>query len=244
VAVLFRAHDSADFFIPITLKRAAGGDMPTRNPISLRTSLIAIAAVLSLQVLAGTVTAQSLPAGAVRFVTAPDSGSNQARYRVREQLAGVDFPSDAIGKTTKVAGQIVFDANGAVLKEHSKFTVNVAALASDRDRRDNFIRRNSLQTEQFPNVTFVPVAVTGLKSPLPDSGDVAFRMTGDLTVRDQTRLVTWNVLAKIKQGAVTGSAVTMFTFAEFGMTKPRVQSVLTVNDEITLELDFRLLPQK
>ncbi|MEX2283895.1 MAG: YceI family protein [Gemmatimonadota bacterium] len=219
--------------------------MSTRNTLFFRTSLSAIAAVLSLQTFAGTVTAQSaVPAGSIRFVTAPDSSSNQARYRVREQLANVDFPNDAIGKTSRVEGQIVFDANGTVLKEHSKFTVNVAALASDRDRRDNFIRRNVLQTEQFPNVTFVPVAVTGLKFPLPDSADVAFRMTGDLTVRDQTRLVTWNVMAKIKQGVVTGWATTMFTFAEMAMTKPRVQSVLTVSDEIKLELDFKLLPQK
>jgi polyisoprenoid-binding protein YceI len=218
--------------------------MTTRNTFSLRTSLIAIPAILSLQVMAGAVTAQSAPAGAIRFVTAPDTTSNQARYRVREQLASIDFPSDAIGKTNKVQGEIVFDANGTVLKELSKFTVNVASLASDRDRRDGYVRRSTLQTEQFPNVTFVPTAITGLKFPLPDSADVGFKMTGDLTVRDQTRLVTWLVLAKIKQGVVTGTANTMFTFAELGMTKPRVQSVLTVNDEIKLELDFKLVQQK
>ena len=220
--------------------------MPTCKNFLLRTVVVAIAAVVSLQTMAGTVTAQSsgLPAGSLRFVIAPDSGTSQARYRVREQLAGVDFPNDAIGKTSKVEGQIVFDANGAVLKEHSKITVHVASLASDRDRRDNYIRRNLLQTEQFPNVTFVPVAVTGLKFPLADSADVAFRMTGDLTVRDQTKLVTWNVMAKLKPGVVTGSAITMFTFTEMGLTKPRVQSVLSVNDEITLELDFKLIPQK
>lgn len=219
--------------------------MPSRNTRRIRSALSAIAAVLSLQVLAVSVTAQSAPpAGSIRFVIAPDSLANQARYRVREQLVNVDFPNDAIGKTNKVSGQIVFNADGTVLKEHSKFTVHVASLASDRDRRDNYIRRSTLQTEQFPNVTFVPVAITGLKFPLPDSADVAFRMTGDLTVRDQTRLVTWNVMAKILRGVVTGSANTMFTFTEFAMNKPRVQSVMSVNDEIKLELDFKLLQQK
>ncbi len=219
--------------------------MSTCNTFRLRTCLVAFATVVLMQAVAGSVVAQSAPpAGSLRFATTPDSVSNQARYRVREQLANVDFPNDAIGKTTKVEGQIVFDANGTVLKEHSKFTVNVAALASDRDRRDNYIRRNVLQTEQFPNVTFVPAAITGLKFPLPDSADVAFRMTGDLTVRDQTRLVTWNAMARIRQGVVTGWANTMFTFAEFAMPKPRVQSVLSVNDDIKLELDFKLVPQK
>jgi polyisoprenoid-binding protein YceI len=181
----------------------------------------------------------------LKFVIAPDTLANQARYRVREQLANVDFPNDAIGKTNKITGQIVFNADGTVSKEQSKFTINVASLTSPRDRRDNFIKRNTLQTEQYPNVTFVPVAVTGLRFPLPDSADVAFKMTGDLTIRDQTKLVTWNVMAKLKPGGeVIGAATTMFTFTELGLTKPRVQSVLSVNDEITLEFDFKMIPQK
>jgi hypothetical protein len=65
---------------------------------------------------------------------------------------------------------------------------------------------------------------------------------GDLTVRDQTRPVTWEVTAKLVQGVLTGQATTQFTFADFAINKPRVASVLSVNDDIRLELDFRLLP--
>jgi hypothetical protein len=38
-----------------------------------------------------------------------------------------------------------------------------------------------------------------------------------------------------------GSAVTSFTFADFGMTVPRVSVVLSVEETIKLELDFHLV---
>src|SRR5215216_6262618 len=46
----------------------------------------------------------------LRFVIAPEG--NEARYRVREQLAGVDLPSDAVGVTKGVSGQILVESDG------------------------------------------------------------------------------------------------------------------------------------
>ncbi|MGH8434988.1 MAG: YceI family protein [Pseudomonas sp.] len=175
-----------------------------------------------------------------RFVIAPEG--TEARYRVREQLAGIDFPSDAVGKTTQVQGRIVVDPKGAIVQQESKFTVDMASLTTDSDRRDNFVRRNTLQTAQYATAVFVPREFRGLRFPLAASGDVTFQIVGDLTVRDQTRPATWDVTAKLTQGAITGKANTKFTFADFGMTKPRVRSVLSVDDDIKLELDFRLVP--
>jgi polyisoprenoid-binding protein YceI len=181
----------------------------------------------------------TIPADTGRYVLAPQG--TEARYRVREQLAGIDFPSDAVGKTSKVEGQIVVDAKGAVVAEQSKFTVDLASLVTDSDRRDNFVRRNTLQTEQFATAVFVPREFKGLRFPLAPNTDIKFQMVGDLTIRDQTKPVTWEVTAKLVQGAITGQANTKFTFADFAMTKPRVRSVLSVDDDIKLELDFRLV---
>ena len=177
-----------------------------------------------------------------RYVIMADG--SEARFRVREQLARIDFPSDAIGKTNKVEGQIVFSDKGAIVKDQSKFTVDVTNLVSDSDRRDNFVRRQTLQTAQFPTVTFVPAEAKGLKFPLPASGEVTFQLVGDLTVRDQTRPVTWDVKATVGGGMIMGQANTKFTFADFAMTKPKVASVLSVDDDIKLELDFHMMPAK
>ena len=45
-------------------------------------------------------------------------------------------------------------------------------------------------------------------------------------------------------GRVTGTATTMFPFAEFGLTQPRVPVVLSVSDSIKLEYTFALVPKQ
>src|SRR5688500_9467520 len=181
---------------------------------------------------AASVAAQAVNGG-TRFVLAPQG--NEARYRVREQLAGIDLPSDAVGKTTAVTGGIVVDANGAVVKDQSKFTIDLNTLVSDADRRDNYLRRNTLQTAEHAHALFVASELKGLGFRLAQSGDVTFQMSGDLTLRGVTRPVTWDVTAKVSNGSIQGEAKTKFTFAQFELTKPSVRSVLSVEDEIRLE---------
>lgn len=176
--------------------------------------------------------------GGVRFELVPDQ--SEARYRVTEQLANLNLPNDAIGKTKNISGAIVLDADGQVDPAESGFVVDVSTLQSDQSRRDNFLRRSTLQTEQYPTVTFVPKAISGLPWPLPETGDFNFQMTGDLTIRDVTREVTWTVTGTLENGTAVGQAVTQFTFADFNLDQPRVPIVLSIVDEINLELDVTM----
>ncbi len=176
----------------------------------------------------------------IRLTTAPEG--NEARFRVREQLASVSFPSDAIGSTTAITGTIVFEPNGAIVKDNSSFTVDLTTLKSNSDRRDNYIRRRTLETETHPNALFVPTSFLGLPDTLPANGHIAFQLTGDLTVHGVTRPVTWTVTARAENGIYSGNATTGFKFDYFEMAVPRVASVLSVVDSITLEYDFRLIP--
>jgi polyisoprenoid-binding protein YceI len=181
------------------------------------------------------------PPVTVRLVVAPEG--NEARYRVREQLAGVDLPNDAVGRTTAVTGVLVLDKTGAIVASQSEFTIDLSTLASDQARRDNYVRRNTLLTAEYPRAVFVPTAVSGLTFPLPAAGEAKFQVVGNLTLRAVTRPVTWDVTARFDNGTVTGVAQTKFTFAEFEMTKPRVARVLSVDDDIRLEYEFRLVPE-
>jgi hypothetical protein len=90
----------------------------------------------------------------LQLVVAPDG--NEARYRIREQLVGVDLPNDAIGATSDVSGGIAFDPTGKLVPSSSKFVVNVGALKSDRDRRDGYVRGRILETSQYPTVELTP----------------------------------------------------------------------------------------
>jgi len=167
-------------------------------------------------------------------------GQSEARYRVREQLAGKDLPNDAVGVTQAVSGQIVVNADGTLVPGASKFEVDVTGLRSDQARRDGFVSRNVLQTGQHPVVTFVPTEVTGLPAPLPDSGEGSFQMTGDLTILGTTKPVTWEVTLQRDAGTLAAQAGTSFTFTDFGIPQPRVPVVLSVDETIKLEADLTL----
>jgi polyisoprenoid-binding protein YceI len=182
------------------------------------------------------------PRQRLSYVVAPEG--NEARYRVQEQLVGVDLPGDAVGRTSKIEGGIVIEGNGTIVKEESKFVVDLASLATDQQMRDNYVRRNTLQTEQHPRATFVPTAFRGLPSPIPTSGEVKFQLVGELTLRGITKPVTWEVTATNSVGQISGNATTRFKFGDFEMQQPRVRRVLSVQDDIRLEYDFRLMPKK
>ena len=178
----------------------------------------------------------------LRFVLAPEG--NEARFRVREQLVGFDLPNDAIGSTAKIDGALMLGANGQIMRDSSRFTVDLTTLTSDRSQRDGYIKRRTIVTDSFPTAVFVPTSAQDLPAALPATGDLAFSLTGDLTIHGVTKPATWVVRAKrVAGGAVTGTATTEFKFGDFNMTIPKVARVLSVDDRIVLEYDFNLVPQ-
>ena len=160
-----------------------------------------------------------------------------ARYKVEEELAGRGF-FVATGETTDVAGSIAFDADGGIVSEQSRIVMQAATLMTDSDRRDRYVRERTLSTSEYPEIAFVPTSADGLPSPLSEaSGTVEFTISGDLTVRDQTRPVTWDVVAEFGD-TISGLASVVVSFEQFGMNKPSVAVVLSVEDTFLLELEF------
>ena len=170
-------------------------------------------------------------------VTVTIGDESLARYVIGEQLANRDLPNDAIGETSNVSGSIVFDADGKVVPELSSLVVGVSTLESDSGRRDNYLRGNSLQTDTYPEARLAVTEAIDLPWPLPDSGQATFMLVGDFTVRDVTKVVKWDVTAQFGP-QITGQAVAVFTFDYFEMSKPRLAFILSLDDEIRLEIDF------
>jgi polyisoprenoid-binding protein YceI len=178
------------------------------------------------------------PEAALRYRVVAER--SEARYRVREQLAGISFPSDAVGTTRAIEGSLSLDTQGHIRGSDSRFTVDLRTLRSDRDRRDNYVRRNTLETERHPMAVFIPGEVRGLPFPLPQTGTASFELIGELTMRETTRRLTWEATATFNGQEVSVQAKTSFRFGDFGLTIPRVASVLSVEDTIRLETDLLL----
>ena len=176
--------------------------------------------------------------GSTLFTVAPES--SEARYRVREQLTQRDLPNDAVGTTNNVAGSIVVDQNGAIVPEQSRIAVDTASLESDSARRDNYVRQNTLETQEYPTAEFVVREAPGLPNPLPTSGEAQFQVVGGLTIHGVTRQATWEATARFDEQGAMANATTRVALTDFGMTPPRVGPVLSIEDEAQLELDLRL----
>ncbi len=187
---------------------------------------------------ASTAAAPTAPSEATQSATAFVLGEGTvARYMVEEVLASQGFKV-ATGETSEVVGRIVFDADGAIVADESSIVIQAGTLKTDNDRRDRYVREQTLQTANYPEIIFRPTSAEGLPSPLSEAGgEVEFTISGDLTIRDQTRPVTWDVTAEFGD-SITGLAVIDINFEQFGMDKPRVAVVVSVGDTIRLELDF------
>ena len=216
---------------------AACAPVATSNQIPTAGSTAAAQA--NLTATSGSSSAGSSEGGSgVKYVLV--ASKSEASYSVREQLARLNFPSDAIGKTSNISGSITITPDSKIDSANSKFTVDLSSLQTDQAMRDNFVRRNVLQTDQYPDAVFVPTQVSGLPATIPQSGSVNFQVTGNLTIRDVTKPVTWDVTGSIANGEATGMATTSFTFEDFNLTQPHVSVVLSVVDKITLTVKVDL----
>jgi len=176
----------------------------------------------------------------LHFIVAPTG--NEARYRVREQLVSFDLPNDAIGVTKDITGMVVVDPNGTIVRDSSRIIVTVANLKSDQARRDNFIKRRTLETDKYATVELVPTMLQGISARPAGSEPITFELVGDMMVHGTTHPTEWAVTAHAEGADIVGTATTSFTFKDMGLEQPRVPVVLSVADTIKLEYDFRLTP--
>jgi polyisoprenoid-binding protein YceI len=169
------------------------------------------------------------------------TAGTRARYKVREQLAGINFPSDAVGTTEAVTGTIIINPDGSFDAAQSKLSVDLKTLTSDQQMRDGYIQNRTLETAKFPTMEFVPKKAVGLTAPLPAGmqAQAGFQLVGDMTLHGVTKETTWNVVATFGNDLVGGRATTTFDFATFNLTKPTLARLMSVDDKIELELEFR-----
>jgi polyisoprenoid-binding protein YceI len=184
--------------------------------------------------------ATAAPAGPPTVKLDVADGST-ASYRVQEQLAGINFPSEAVGTSTVLTGTLVLAPDGSVDSSKSKLSFDLRTLKSDQEMRDGYIQKRTLETDKFPMADFVPKRIQGVPTPLPMNGQAGFQLTGDMTIHGVTKEVTWNGVTTFgKDGSVAGLATTDFDFSTFGLTKPTLARLLSVDDKIKLELVFKM----
>ncbi|MBM3449850.1 MAG: YceI family protein [Armatimonadetes bacterium] len=124
-----------------------------------------------------------------RFTIVP--GEWTASYDVQETfLRNMQF-NVAVGTTRDVRGEIAFDRANPRNTRIGTITIDVNKLQSDNGTRDNFIRRNTLETEKFPTAEFTPTEILGLPETVAAGREVAASIRGNLRIKDATGLATF-----------------------------------------------------
>ena len=164
-----------------------------------------------------------------------DAAQSEARYVAEEELAGVGA-NTAVGKTKTISGAFLFDADGNPIP-CSTIYVDVRTFESDSSRRDNFLRGNTLQSDQFPLASFVVTGIEDFTMPA-DGEETTFTLVGNFTLHGVTKAMAWTVTASKEGDSLSGTAKTEFDMADFDIQKPIVGSVLSIEDTIQLEIDL------
>jgi polyisoprenoid-binding protein YceI len=179
------------------------------------------------------------------FVIVPEQ--SKASYVVDESFFGGALAKYGIaagntkttGGTQQIEGQLQLNLdnlNAALGDNH--FTVKLNTLVSDQDRRDQWIRDNGPAFNQFPEATFVAKSIEGAPSAYDNGQEVGFKLSGDLTVRNITKPVTFDINAKLAGDTLSGTATTRVKLTDFGIEPPNFANTLTVEDEFTIQVDF------
>jgi polyisoprenoid-binding protein YceI len=164
---------------------------------------------------------------------------SSASYRVTEQFVGIDFPSDAVGTSSTVAGALGIAADGSIVPG-SKLAIDLRNLKSDQEQRDGYVKNKTLETEKYSMAEFIPTGIKWVPLMIPFQGQTGFQLTGNMTIHGVTKEVTFQGMATFgPDSTVAGRAKTNFSFETFGLTKPSIGRLMSVDDKIDLEIAFK-----
>ena len=179
-------------------------------------------------------TPEPLPAGALRFAIL--ATRSVGTIRVNEVIAAVQVPGEAVVRTTAFSGSLVLLADGSFAKG-SLIAADLDALKSDNDLRDEWIKFNTLNTRVYPRAEFTPARLVGVPLPLAATGQWSATLEGTMRIHGVEKALSWPVDVTRSAGEVRAKGKLTFKFGDYGMEVPANRLILSVKDEVRLEID-------
>ena len=164
------------------------------------------------------------------------AGQSLAWYLAAEKLARLPTSSVAKGTTNDVKGEVNFTADGLDAAKPTTFTVGLKALESNESRRDDRAQ-TALETGKFPTATFTAKTLTGMPKEFTTT-DSVMQLMGTLDLHGVTKDVTWELKVKKDGDILSGLGTVKFKFSDFGIRKPDIGGFVTVEDDVTLQVQL------
>jgi polyisoprenoid-binding protein YceI len=164
-----------------------------------------------------------------------EDGSSFVGYRVKEQLAFLNSPNEAVGRTRAVTGTM--EVAGDTV-EQVRVEADLTQLTSDESRRDNAIRQRGLESERFPTATLELAEPIKLDATPAEGKDVRGQGKGRLTVHGVTREVDLSVTGRWTGETIQVAGQLPVKMSDFQIEPPRFGPVVSIEDSLTVEFNL------
>jgi polyisoprenoid-binding protein YceI len=165
-----------------------------------------------------------------------DDGESYVGYRVKEQLAFLDSPNEAVGRSTGVTGTM--EVAGDTV-ESVRIEADLTRLTSDESRRDNAIRERGLESERYPTATLELAEPIKLAEAPAEGQEVRGQGKGRLTVHGVTRDVDLDLRGRWSGSTIQVVGQLPVKMSDYQIQAPRFGPVVSIEDSAAV--DFRLV---
>ena len=162
-----------------------------------------------------------------------------ASYSVYENLIFQNKPNnDAIGTTHSVQGSFHIQTGASPTVSAMNIAIDLSTLQTDSQMRDNYVRRNALQTDTYPTATFVSVSTQGMPTTYTDGQTVHFQLMGNLTMHGKTNKAIFDVQGNVVGKTITGTAKSTLYMTDFGIQPPNLANIAISQNKVLVTLTF------
>ena len=154
-------------------------------------------------------------------------------YRVNEILVNTGAFT-AVGRTSSVQGQLQFDGDSI---SEVEISADLTQLKSDNQYRDRALRRQAIETNEFPTATFRltdPIQV----SDFSDGAVIVRSVVGELTLHGVTRDVTLEIAGELVDDIVVVVGSLDILFSDYEIDTPSSRSVVSIEDYGVMEFQL------
>jgi len=177
----------------------------------------------------------------IRYRLLPEE--SKALFVAREHYLRQEPELDnVIGVTTALTGTIELDPEQPAAVRMSTINVNLFALDMQNNELEEVLRYIYLQSDRFPIASFTPLRYAGLPKICTGNEELTFTITGNLNIRDITQEITFDVIARIENNRLIGTATTQVPMTTFGVEPPNKVGISWVEDEVEIEVKFVAAP--
>lgn len=167
-----------------------------------------------------------------------------ASYEVEEEITFLGIPfTRTKGTTEAVEGgfSFGFDEEGGMEVTSTNISVDLRTLVSNDTRRDERIRGEFLESDAFPFAEFVGKEINDFPLGANEGAVWEFELKGDMTIRERTRSVTYDVITTLRGNRLQGTAATRLSMKDFGFDPPEIPGLFKVEDGVDVTVTFTAL---